>query len=394
MHFYSEIGIYIDQAVLSRGITMGYEELFPPNDLKGWHANAAKRFASPFVDNYHDRVDVDPIMLSNAAVNCGFTIRDFYEKPELGIHCVGYVAELFDLLPVTHWFFSLPWIRELGVTLEYKDTLPPVSTGPIMSEAEEVEKLEPVSKEDLKKGSTIPLFYGLYDYVQQNLPHTLVPISYGFDIAGAGAELVGVENFIMWTFTEPDIAHKLIDTYVETSVNGADILSDKYGMAMLIVGSILANNDIFSDEMVEEFSAKKMRYYVDQCFRRGAGPQIFYHLCGNHETDYKVFKNNLIWSPFNVLEIGYEGQHEFPAEKLKNEFQDVTTIMPGVDTKLMINPNPKKVYDRAKEVVLAGRDAKKGFILGTCCETPPYTIPGNLLALTRAARDFGTYGTW
>jgi hypothetical protein len=46
---------------------MGYEELFPPNDLKGWHANAAKRFASPFVDNYHDRVDVDPIMLSNAA---------------------------------------------------------------------------------------------------------------------------------------------------------------------------------------------------------------------------------------------------------------------------------------------------------------------------------------
>ena len=373
---------------------MGYEELFPPNDLKGWHANAAKRFASPFVDNYHHRVDVDPIMLSNAAVNCGFTIRDFYEKPELGIHCVGYVAELFDLLPVTHWFFSLPWIRELGITLEYKDTLPPVSTGPIMSEPEEVEKLVPIEKEDLKKGSTIPLFYGLYDYVQQNLPHTLVPISYGFDLCGAGAELVGVENFIMWTFTEPDIAHKLIDTYVGTSINGADILSDKYGMAMLIVGSILANNDIFSDEMVEEFSAKKMHYYVDQCFRKGAGPQIFYHLCGNHETDYKVFKKNLVWSPFNVLEIGYMGQKEFPAEILKNEFQDVTTIMPGVDTKLMINPNPKKVYDRAKEVILAGRDAKKGFILGTTCETPPYTIPGNLLALTRAARDFGTYGTW
>ena len=79
---------------------MGYEELFPTNDLKGWHANAAKRFASPFVDNYHDRIDVDPIILSNAAVQCGFTIRDFYEKPELGIHSVGYISELFDLLPV------------------------------------------------------------------------------------------------------------------------------------------------------------------------------------------------------------------------------------------------------------------------------------------------------
>ena len=374
---------------------MGYEELFPTNDLNGWHANAAKRFASPFVDNYHDRIDVDPIILSNAAVQCGFTIRDFYEKPELGIHCVGYISELFDLLPVTHWFFSLPWVRELGLTLVYKDTLPPVSTGPIYEPtAEGIESMRVIEKEELMKGTTIPLYFGLYDYVQKNLPHTLVPISYGFDLVGAPAEFVGVENFIMWTFTEPDLAHKVVDTFVETSINGADIMSDKYGMAMLIVGSVLANNDIFADEQVEEFSAKKMGYYVDQCFRKGAGPQVFYHLCGNHETSYKVFKDNLMWSPFNVLHIGYKGPKEFPAELLKQEFQDVTTCMGSVDTKLMINPNPKVVYEHSKECLLAGRDAKKGFILGTACETPPYTIPGNLLALTRAARDFGTYGTW
>jgi uroporphyrinogen decarboxylase len=374
---------------------MGYEELFPTNDLNGWHANAAKRFASPFVDNYHDRIDVDPIILSNAAVQCGFTIRDFYEKPELGIHCVGYISELFDLLPVTHWFFSLPWVREMGLTLVYKDTLPPVSTGPIYEPtAEGIESMRVIEKEELMKGTTIPLYFGLYDYVQKNLPHTLVPISYGFDLVGAPAEFVGVENFIMWTFTEPDLAHKVVDTFVETSINGADILSDKYGMAMLIVGSVLANNDIFADEQVEEYSAKKMGYYVDQCFRKGAGPQIFYHLCGNHETSYKVFKDNLVWSPFNVLHIGYKGPKEFPAELLKQEFQDVTTCMGSVDTKLMINPNPKVVYEHSKECLLAGRDAKKGFILGTACETPPYTIPGNLLAMTRAARDFGTYGTW
>jgi len=373
---------------------MGYEELFPPNDLNGWHANATKRFASPFVDNYHDRIDVDPIILANAAVHCGYSIRDFNEKPELGIHCVGYISELFDLLPVTHWFFSLPWVRELGVTLEYKDTLPPVSTGPIISEPEEVEALKPIGKEELLKGSTVPLFYNLYDYVATNLPHTLVPISYGFDLGGAGSELVGVEQYIMWTFTEKDLAHKLTDTYVETSINGADVMSDKYGMAMLIAGSILCNNDIFSDEGVEEFSAKKMGYYVDQCFRRGAGPQVFYHLCGNHETDYKVFKKNLMWSPFNVLHIGYKGAKEFPSDLLKQEFQDVTTCMGSVDTKLMIGNNPKRVYERAKESLLAGRDSKKGFILGTSCETPMYTHPGNLLALTRAARDFGTYGTW
>lgn len=373
---------------------MGYEELFPKNDVDGWHANAAKRFASPFVDHPHDRIDVDPIMLSHAAVACGFTIRDFYEKPELGIHCVGYISEMYDLLPVTHWFFSLPWIRELGMTLEYKDTLPPVPTGPILSSPEEIEALEPISKEDLKKGTTLPMFYNLYDYVSEHLAHTLVPISYGFDLVGAPAELIGVEEFIMYTFTEPDLAHKLVDTFVETSIAGADGLSDKYGSAMLIVGSVLANNDIFADEQVEEFSADYMRKYVDQSFRRGAGPQVFYHLCGNHETSYKVFRDKLVWSPFTVMHVGYQGPKAFPGELLKEEFEDVATCLGSVDTKLMINPNPKAVYEQSKELLLATRDAKKGYILGNSCECPPYTIPGNLLAMTRAARDYGTYGTW
>jgi uroporphyrinogen decarboxylase len=379
---------------------MGYEEMFPAMD-KRWHDNATKRFASPFVDNPHDRIDVDPIILSAAAVACGYTIRDFYEKPELGIHCVGYISHLYDLLPVTHWFFSLPWVTELGLKLVYKETLPPISTGPIYSAPEDVDKMHVPSKEELvnaqaKYGqlATVPMFYRIYDYVAKNLPMTLVPISYGFDLVGAAAEMVGVENFIMWTFTEPEAADKLVDKYTQTSINGAEALADKYGSAMLIVGSVLANNDIFNDEGVERYSVKNMYKYVDGCFKRGAGPQVFYHLCGNHETDYKLFRDGLMWSPFTVFHIGYKGRHPFPSSLLKQNFQDRATCMGSVDTKLMIDPNPNKVYNQAKEQLLGGRDSKKGYILGTSCETPPYTIPGQMLALVKAARDFGTYGTW
>ena len=372
---------------------MGYEERFPAADMK-WAGNAAKRFASPFVDNPHDRIDVDPIILSHAAVACGYTIRDFYEKPELGIHCVGYISQLYDLLPVTHWFFSLPWVTELGVKLEYKDTLPPISTGPIISEPGQVDMIRVPDKKELEEKWTLPMFKRIYGYVQKNLGHTLVPISYGFDLVGAAAEICGVENFIMWTFTEPEAAAKLVRKYTETSVNGAEGLADTYGMAMLIVGSVLANNDIFSDEAVKTYSADNMKYYVDQCFRRGAGPQVFYHLCGNHQTDYKVFKDTLMWSPFTVIHVGYDGREVFSSAKLKAEFQDRATCMGSVDTKLMINPEPIKVYNQAKQQLLEGRDSKRGYILGTSCETPPYTIPGNMYALVKAARDYGTYGTW
>jgi uroporphyrinogen decarboxylase len=117
--------------------------------------------------------------------------------------------EVYDLLPVTHWFYSLPWVRELGMKLQYKDTLPPIPTAPIIKDPSEVDKLRVMDKEELKRNFTQQEFYRLYEYVQKNIGQTLVPISYGFDLCGAAAELCGVENFIMWTFTEPEAAKKL-----------------------------------------------------------------------------------------------------------------------------------------------------------------------------------------
>ncbi len=369
---------------------MGYEEIFPPYDME-WHAHSTKRFANPFVDNKYDRVDVDPVMLSHAAIACGYTIRDFYEKPELGIHCLAYIYQMYDLLPVSHWFYSTPWLKELGMELTQKDTLPPIAETPIISEPGQVDDLEVPDEKAIRNGYTYPQYQRLYSYVQKNLPQTFVPISYGFDPVGEASHICGVENFIMWTFTEEDAAKKLLKKFTDTAIEGALCTAKDYGMAMLVLGSVLANNDIFSDEAVREYSVNNMRYYIDKCFRGGAGPQIFYHCCGNHETDYKEF-HNLIWSPFTVFHIGYKGREVFPTELLKKEFGNKATIMGSVDTKLMINPNPKAVYDQAATSIKAGRDSPRGYILGCACECPMYTLPGNILAMTRAAKDHGTYG--
>ncbi|MGD0817215.1 MAG: uroporphyrinogen decarboxylase family protein [Methanomassiliicoccales archaeon] len=371
---------------------MSYEEIFPPYDME-WHGKSTKRFATPFIDKQYDRIDVDPMMLSHAAVACGYTIRDFYEKPELGIHCLAYVYQLYDLLPVTHWYYSTPWLHELGCELVQRDTLPPIVKEPIISEPGEVDKIEVPDIDTIKKGRTYNQYKRLYQYVQKNIPQTFVPIAYGFDLVGEAAHICGVENFIMWTFTEPEAAHKLVDIFTQTSANGAIATAKDYGSAMLVLGSVLANNDIFSDEAVKDYAVGSAKKYIDTVFREGGGPQIFYHLCGNHETDYKVF-HDLIWSPLTVFNVGYQGKKVFPAEILKKEFGNKATIMASVDTKLMIDPNPKAVYEQAKEQIIAGRDSKNGFILSTSCECPPYTLPGNILALTRAARDHGTYGKW
>ncbi len=367
--------------------------LFPPID-RAWLERARKRFASPFMGTKFDRIAVDPMMLSHAAVVCGFTIGDFYKQPELGASCVAYASQLYDLLPVTHWYFSLPWISELGGELRYTDLLPPTVSNIVVKTPEDVDLVEVPGIEEIRKGWTYSQMTRSNDFIKENIPEMFVPIASVSDLPGSAGQLCGVETFIMWTLTEPDLAHKLTAKYTETAIEGTGAIADRYGMAMISTGSVLGNNDIFSDQAVLDYSAKYLRKLVEGAFRKGAGPQLFYHMCGNHETDYKVFKDVVIWSPFTIIQLGYKGRDVFPADEMAKEFGQLATVMGSVDTRLMIDPNPRAVYEQASRQIVAGRDSPNGFILGTACETPPYTIPGNIYALVQATKDHGTYGHW
>jgi uroporphyrinogen decarboxylase len=369
------------------------DAIFPSVNEK-WHKHAEKRFASPFTGSKFDRIDVDPMMLSHAALITGYTINDFYTNPALGARCVANASEMYDLLPVTHWYFSLPWVAELGAQIEFKPFLPPVVKEPTIKDIEAVDKLEVPDLKEMENGWTGRRMIEAQDYVQEHLPKMFIPMTYTSDLTGGGAQLCGIAEFIMWTLTERDACKKLVSKYTEVAINGAELMANRYGMAMISTGSVLANNDIFSDTDVNDLSVKYLNTFVDQALRKGAGPQLLYHLCGNHETDYKLFKDHVPFTPFTIFHIGYKGREVFPSDLLMKEYGDRATIMGSVDTKIMILPNPKKVYDQAKEQLIRGRDSKYGYILGTACELPPDALPANVHALVQAARDYGTYGTW
>jgi uroporphyrinogen decarboxylase len=80
---------------------------------------------------------------------------------------------------------------------------------------------------------------------------------------GEASHICGVENFIMWTFPEPEAAQKLVQKFTEVSAKGAICTAKDYGMAMVVLGPVLANNDIFSDEAIREYNVKNMRSYIN-----------------------------------------------------------------------------------------------------------------------------------
>lgn len=372
---------------------MDVPSLFPPLDGE-WHKKSKKRYGSQFMCGEFDHLPVDPMMLSHSTVACGYRIRDFYEQPELGAHCLAYIQELYDLLPVTKYYFSYPWLRELGITMRPMEFTAPVPTNVVVNEPEDVEKLHIPDIAEMEKGYTYNSLVNANTYIQKHMPERFVPLAYCPEPVGSAASLCGLEAFLMYTLTDMDIAKKLVSIYVETALNGAEAIANRYGTATISTGAVFANSDIMSPETIGELSPRTVEYLVKEAFMRGAGPQVFYHFCGNHADDYHLFTEHLVFAPFTVMQMGYHGKDPFPARIMKEEFGNKCTIMPTVDTKLFTVPNPRAIYEQAKKQLLEGRDSPNGFILGTSCEVPPMSPPGNILALVRAAQDFGRCGDW
>jgi uroporphyrinogen decarboxylase len=366
-------------------------EIYFPDINKDWHAHATKRFAGPFVGNRFDRVDVDPILLPHAAIISGYTLKEFYERPKLGLASVCWANEVYDLLPVTHWFYSNVWLRELGCKLEIKETLPPIVVGerPIKN-PEDADKIRIPDVSEVAKGPTLAGFFEGYDFVKQYFPNWFVPIHFTFCLTAMAAEMTGVDKFMLWTLKQPKICHKILETVMETSTNGAIALANRYGFCMMVIGGVLANSDLLPPAKIKEFGMDYHIKHVKKAFKGGGGPQLWYHLCGNHARDYMIWKDEF-FSPFTVMHIGYMGKESFPVPEAVKVYGKMATVMSSVDTKLMYRGTPKEVYEVSKKMILEGKESPNGFIHGTACEAPAYTPPANIYAMVKAAREWGKY---
>ena len=363
---------------------------FPPIN-QSWLKRAKRRYNSVFLGGERDRIPVDPMMLSHSTVCCGYSIRDFYDNPKLAAHCLAFAQETYDLLPVTKYYFAHPWLPELGIRLKPMDYMAPVADNVVVNTPEDVDLIHVPDTEELKKGYTYTRLTGAMDYIKERIPDMFVPLAYVPEPVGSGAALCGLEQFFMWTETEMDLCKKLVDKYIDTAITGAEAIAKRYGMALLNTGAVLENSDTMSPEKIKEISPPALTRLVKGCLTKGAGPQIFYHFCGNHKDDYHLFPGRIVFTPFTIMQVGYWERESFPAQVLKDTFGKFAAIMPSVDTKLFVLPDQRKVYDVAAKQVIDGIDSPNGMILGTCCEVPPMSHPANIRALVKAAEDFGSY---
>ncbi len=365
-------------------------EDFLPNIDEEWLGKAAKLWTTPFAGTPSERVIVDPIMLSHAATLFRKDVSYFWKNPDEAVRMVCNACEIYDITPVGHYLWGDYWGEDYGAELKYTEKSPPVIDKYPLEEPEDTDDFEVKGPEELKNGPTFDKHLTALDTCLEEYPDMFAPVTQfngSFDIA---SNMVQPEQLMTWLIREPELSEKLVYKMAEHAVNANKVVADRYGMNVMIAGSVVASGDLLNREQTKRFNFEPTCKAVKDTLKAGAGPGVYYHLCGEHNTDWDLWKEAPM-SPFTVMQIGYEDGETFDSGKLKEHFGDKCTIFGVVDTKTVQMGSPRDVYDETKEQLQKGKDSERGFIIGTACECPTHAPVGNLHAMVRAAKDHGQY---
>ena len=157
------------------------------------------------------------------------------------------------------------------------------------------------------------------------------------------------------------------------------------GPSMLMIPTVCAQKDIMSREMWEELDAPYQKRIVDAAKKKGA--MFLTHNCGRGAYFDLLIK----WLKpigMNFAYLPYDCETE---EEMIEKYSEKVIFIGYVDTSLLALGTPSEVIAECKREIEVFRNWKRGYILGSACEYPPYASLYNAIAMVKAVEIYGKY---
>ncbi len=251
----------------------------------------------------------------------------------------------------------------LGCKLDWtKSDRPPV-TGPAYKNPKDISWDDKFTEKD-RAAVVLESISILRERYAGYLP--IVPvITAPFTVAG---HIMGVENLVMMTVTDPEKAHEAISAATEFCI--------EYGRAQVAAGAHMlfpadpsASGDLISPETYKEFVLP----YHQKFARSVSAPKIL-HICGHTEKLLPYIKQS------GMDCFSFDSP---PAWLVRKELGNSMSCLGSLDViDLMPNGTPEQVYNRTVECIQQGVD-----IVGTACDVSNGTSLPNLKAYVAACRE-------
>ncbi|MBS3920710.1 MAG: MtaA/CmuA family methyltransferase [Deltaproteobacteria bacterium] len=180
--------------------------------------------------------------------------------------------------------------------------------------------------------------------------------------------LAGVQDFLLWTLTDPDKVRGCLNSLKEVTISYAK--AQLQSGADVVVVADHATGDLVSPKAYQEFLLP-IHQEINQ---RIEGPTIL-HLCGNCSDRLRLF----VEAGFDAYHFEWQVDADMAVRTVNHEMSLIGNI---ANRDVLFGGTPEDVYKQARYSIEAGVD-----ILAPECAVPLQTPIANLKAMVGAAKE-------
>ena len=203
-------------------------------------------------------------------------------------------------------------------------------------------------------------------------------------------DLLGVEQLSLDFFDRSDYLKELLDIIADKSIEWIDAVQDISGGRTAFAndfheGYVFVGDDgtaQMSPGFVEDFALKPTKKLADHIHARGL--KVMAHNCGKADHLLRYWAEQVNIDRY----VGFS--YLTDKLKLREIMGGRITLIGGVDTTNLHDGTPESVGEDARKNIEVFRDVP-GYVLMDGHNVAPGTPADNLSAVTRSAREFGSY---
>jgi uroporphyrinogen decarboxylase len=331
-----------------------------------------------------DRVPFFPFALGFSALNVGYPVAAVYSDPGKSYSAQLLTQRMYGYDQDPFLGYAAYGTYEFGGETNFPTGsvihAPSSTRFPVKSEME----VENIQLPDTKKAGMLPCALQFSKLQQQKGTGVSVVLTGVFTLA---VNLCGVEKLCMWLVDEPDTADKLLATAAAHILDVVSTWADNFGADGLLVQlwEPAAANSVISPRHFERFVLPHQKKLHERILALGV-KHILCHICGEQNRNLPYWSQVPMGSP-GIVSIG----NQVSIKSAIEHFGDKCIIAGNLATELVGGDSAQEIYDAAIKCIEEGREAPRGFILMTACETPPLTPPYNFYMINKAIRDLGQF---
>ena len=337
------------------------------------HYRSKERMLAAFNFQKPDRV---PVFLNNALASSrviGVKIKEMVTNPEQFSNalCASYEKYGYDGVRIS-CDVSLEAEAMGGIARYPEDDVVSLIDHPLKNPEEDFKKLK---MPDPYSSGRMPVMVKTTELTRQRLGEKAFIAS---SLQGPGnmvSQLLGVNEFMLMFYDDPDLLEKLFDFACEVTVLYGKALH-KAGADCIIIGEAICSTGSIGPNHYKTFLKKRHKKIIDE-FNAAGIKYHTYHICGSLDPILMDVADTGVTS----IDVDSPVDMKASREKLGSRMTMIGNISPAE----ILKSSPERINELCTEV-LSGKDGL-GLVLGAGCTMALNSPEANLRAMVESAQN-------